>query len=104
MVTITFDDDSFTIMEYVPLGLNDKTSFYPLEKQTIHFHDNGYYKIDRKFLFQPPEFNRKMLFHIYNSNISLLNKLQKGHCVNRTRTERFGKLAFDFYDLLPQRI
>jgi hypothetical protein len=29
-------------------------------------------------LFQPPEFNRKMLFHIYNSNISLLNKLQKG--------------------------
>ena len=78
VVTITFDQDSFTIIEYVPLGLNDKTSFYPLEKQTLHFHDNGYYKIDREFLFQPPEFNRKMLFHIYNSNISLLNKLQKG--------------------------
>jgi hypothetical protein len=78
VVTITFDDDSFTILEYVPLGLNDKTSFYPLEKQTIHFHDNGYYKIEREFLFQPPEFNRKMLFHIYNSNISLLDKLQKG--------------------------
>jgi hypothetical protein len=78
VVTITFDEDSFTIIEYVPLGLNDKTSFYPLEKQTIHFHDNGYYKIDREILFQPPEFNRKMLFHIYNSNISLLNKLQKG--------------------------
>ncbi|TRX27924.1 ATP-binding protein [Flavobacterium franklandianum] len=78
VVTITFDDDSFTIIEYVPLGLNDKTSFYPLEKQTLHFQDNGYYKIDREFLFQPPEFNKKMLFHIYNSNISLLNKLQKG--------------------------
>jgi hypothetical protein len=78
VVTITFDEDSFTIIEYVPLGLNDKTSYYPLEKQTIHFHDNGYYKIDREILFQPPEFNRKMLFHIYNSNISLLNKLQKG--------------------------
>ncbi|TRX23840.1 ATP-binding protein [Flavobacterium franklandianum] len=78
VVTITFDDDSFTIIEYVPLGLNDKTSFYPLEKQTLHFQDNGYYKIDREFLFQPPEFNNKMLFHIYNSNISLLNKLQKG--------------------------
>lgn len=77
VVTITFNDDSFTIMEYVPLGLNDKTSYYPLEKQTIHFQDNGYYKIDREFLFQPPEFNRKMLFHIYNSNISLLSKLQK---------------------------
>ena len=78
VVTITYDEDSFTILEYVPLGLNDKTSYYPLEQQTIHFFDNGYYKIDRKILFQPPEFNRKMLFHIYNSNIALLTKLQKG--------------------------
>jgi hypothetical protein len=78
VVTIAFDEDSFTIIEYVPLGLNDITTFYPLEKQTLHFHDNGYYKIDREILFQPPVFNPKMLFHIYNSNISLLNKLQKG--------------------------
>lgn len=78
VVEITFDDDTFTIIEYVPLGLNDKTSYYPLEKQTIHFHDNGYYKIEREMLFQPPEFNKKMLFHIYNANIALLKKLQKG--------------------------
>lgn len=78
VVEITFDEDTFTIIEYVPLGLNDKTSYYPLEKQTIHFHDNGYYKIEREMLFQPPEFNKKMLFHIYNTNIALLKKLQKG--------------------------
>jgi hypothetical protein len=78
VVTIFYDDDSFTITEYVPLGLNDKTSYYPLEKQTIHFFDNGYYKIDREILFQPPEFNRKMLYHIYNSNLALLQKLEKG--------------------------
>ncbi|MFE3867689.1 ATP-binding protein [Flavobacterium sp. LS2P90] len=78
VVEIIYDEDTFTIIEYVPLGLNDKTSYYPLEKQTIHFHDNGYYKIEREMLFQPPEFNKKMLFHIYNSNITLLNKLQKG--------------------------
>jgi hypothetical protein len=78
VVTIFFDDDTFTITEYVPLGLNDKTSYYPLEEQTIHFFDNGYYKIDRKMLFQPPEFNKRMLFHIYNANIALLQKLQKG--------------------------
>ncbi|MBF6607144.1 MAG: ATP-binding protein [Flavobacterium sp.] len=76
-VTITYDNDSFTIIEYVPLGLNDKTSYYPLEKQTLHFFDNGYYKIDREMLFQPPEFNRRMLFHIYNSNLALLAKLNK---------------------------
>ncbi|MDI6048479.1 ATP-binding protein [Flavobacterium sp. XS2P24] len=78
VVEIVYNEDTFTIIEYVPLGLNDKTSYYPLEKQTIHFHDNGYYKIEREMLFQPPEFNKKMLFHIYNANITLLNKLQKG--------------------------
>ena len=82
VVTITYNEDTFTIIEYVPLGLNDKTSYYPLEQQTIHFFDNGYYKIDREILFQPPEFNRKMLFHIYNSNIALLAKLQKGHVLS----------------------
>jgi hypothetical protein len=29
VVAITYDEDSFTIIEYVPLGLNDKTSYYP---------------------------------------------------------------------------
>jgi len=77
-VTITFDDDTFTILEFVPLGLNDKTSYYPLEKQTIRFFENGYYKIEREMLFEPPEFNRKMLFHIYNSNLALIDKLHKG--------------------------
>jgi hypothetical protein len=76
VVTISYDDTTFTITEYVPLGLNDKTSYYPLEKQTLRFFDNGYYKIDREMLFEPPEFNKKVLFHVYNSNLSLLKKLQ----------------------------
>jgi hypothetical protein len=77
-VTITFDENTFTITEYVPLGLNDKTSYYPLEQQKISFFDNGYYKIETEMLFEPPQYNRKVLFHIYNSNLSLLTKLQKG--------------------------
>jgi hypothetical protein len=76
-VTIEFDEDSFTITEYIPLGLNDRTSYYPLEQQTIKFYENGYYKIDRTFLFEPPVYNRKMLFHIYNSTLTLLEKLHK---------------------------
>lgn len=78
VVTITFDEDTFTITEYVSLGLNDKTSYYPLEKQTLYFYENGYYKIENEMLFQPPEFSRKMLYHIYNSNLTLLGKLRKG--------------------------
>lgn len=76
-VTIEFDDKTFAITEYVPLGLNDRTSYYPLERQTLTFFDNGYYKIEIEFLFEPPQYNKKMMFHIYNSNVSLLNKLQK---------------------------
>jgi hypothetical protein len=82
VVTIVYDEDSFTITEYVPLGLNDKTSFYPLEKQTICFFENGYYKIDHEILFQPPQYNRKMLFHIYNSNMALITKLQQGQVLS----------------------
>jgi hypothetical protein len=77
-VLIDIDDNQFTITEYVSLGLNDKTSFYPLERVSIQFEENGYYKIDREMLFSPPEFNKKMLFHIYNSNLALLSKMRKG--------------------------
>lgn len=83
VVTISFDEDTFTIIEYVPLGLNDKTSYYPLEKVAIHFQENGYYKMDTEMLFQPPEFNRKMLYHIYNATLSLINKLQKGLALSK---------------------
>ena len=96
VVEIIFDEDTFTIIEYVPLGLNDKTSYYPLEKQTIHFHDNGYYKIEREILFKPPEFNKKMLFHIYNSNIALLNKLQKGLSISDREVKDLENLPSTF--------
>ena len=95
-VTITFDEHTFTILEYVPLGLNDKTSYYPLEKQTIRFFDNGYYKIEREMLFEPPEFNRKMLYHIYNSNLSLIDKLQKGILLSERENKDLQNLPSTF--------
>ena len=76
-VEIFYDENTFTITEYVPLGLNDKTSYYPLEQQKISFFDNGYYKIETEMLFEPPQYNRKVLFHIHNATLSLLSKLQK---------------------------
>jgi hypothetical protein len=95
-VTITYDDNSFTITEYVPLGLNDKTTYYPLEKQTIHFYDNGYYKIENEMLFQPPEFNKKMLYHIYNTNLSLVSKLQKGTSLSEREHKELENLPSAF--------
>lgn len=83
-VTINYDDTSFTITEHIALGINDKTSYYPLEEVTITFFDNGYYKMDTKMLFEPPQYNKKVLHHIYNATISLLKKLDSGN----TLTER----------------
>lgn len=76
-VTIDYTDSTFVITEYIPLGINDKTSFYPLEQLTITFFDNGYYKMETQMLFEPPQYNRKMLHHIYNSSVSLLKRLEK---------------------------
>lgn len=76
-VSIRYSEDTFSITEYITLGLNDKTSYYPLEEVSIHFQDNGYYKMESTLLFNPPQYNRKMMFHIYNANLTLLTKLEK---------------------------
>jgi len=76
-VTIDYTDSTFVITEYIPLGINDKTTFYPMEQLTITFFDNGYYKMETEMLFEPPQYNRKMLHHIYNSSLSLLKRLEK---------------------------
>ncbi|KGO91777.1 ATP-binding protein [Flavobacterium subsaxonicum] len=77
-VSIEYNDDTFSITEYVALGLNDKTSYYPLEQISIRFQENGNYKMESEMLFEPPQYNRKMMYHIYNANLALLSKLQKG--------------------------
>jgi len=77
-VTLDYTENSFIITEYIPLGLNDKTSYYSLEKVMLTFFDNGYYKMESEMLFEPPQYNKKMLHHIYNANKSLLDKIQKG--------------------------
>lgn len=82
-VSITFDDDSFKIVEYVSLGLQNSYKYYPLEETTIEFGNNANYHIDTKLLFEPPQFDKKVLHHIYNANNSILDKLKKGLLLTR---------------------
>uniref|UniRef100_UPI00404A8005 ATP-binding protein n=1 Tax=Flavobacterium sp. TaxID=239 RepID=UPI00404A8005 len=91
-VTIHFDDTTFTITEYVALGINDKTSYYALEKVMITFYDNGYYKIKNELLFEPPQYNKRMLFHIYNATVSILNKLKKEIVLNKREMDDIENL------------
>lgn len=76
-VSIEYTDDYFKITEYVHLGLNNQFQYYPLEEVTINFKENGFYNMETQLIFEPPKFNKKTLFHIYNSNNALLEKLQK---------------------------
>lgn len=96
VVEITFDEDSFTIIEYVPLDLNDKIEYYPLEEQTIHFQENGYYNISRKILFQPPSFDKKLLHHVCNNNISLLQKLENQRILTKSEQKDLENLPSSF--------
>jgi len=76
-ITITYDEHSFTTIEYVQLGLGKKQKYYPLEKVTITFEDNGTYQIQSELIFEAPQFEKKTLHHIYNSNNALLQKLEQ---------------------------
>ncbi len=77
-VAISFTDNSFKIIEYVRLGLNRSFKYYQLEQTVIHFEDNANYSIDARLIFKPPQFDKKTLYHIYNANNAILEKLEKG--------------------------
>lgn len=76
-ISISYNDDYFKIVEFVHLGLNEQFKYYPLEEVTILFKENGSYNMDSKLIFEPPQFNKKTLFHIYNANNAVLEKLKK---------------------------
>src|SRR5690554_2496583 len=76
-VLIHYTENDFQIREYVMLGLNNYNRRYPLEETTIHFRDNASYFIESKLLFEPPQFEKENLYHFYNHNNTLVEKLKK---------------------------
>jgi len=84
-VSISFDKDYFKIIEYVHLGLKNEYHNYPLEEVVIKFKDNASYELESTLLFEPPKFDRKTLYHIYNANNALISKLKNN--LELTRNE-----------------
>lgn len=76
-VEISYDTNSFTTTEYVKLGLKQQKRFYPLERVVITFRDNGTYRMNSTLIFEPPQYDKKMLYHIFNTNNTILEKLKK---------------------------
>ena len=82
-VTIEYNNDSFKTLEYVQLGLGKQQKYYPLEEVIITFLENGSYHINSELVFEPPEYDRKTLHHIYNTNNTIIQKLSKGIKLNK---------------------
>ncbi|WAC00900.1 ATP-binding protein [Lacinutrix neustonica] len=91
-VAIYFDQDTFKIIEYVSLGLQNNFKYYPLEETIIQFNENAHYTIDSTLVFQPPEFDKKVLHHIYNANNAILEKLKKGATLNLSEIQDLQNL------------
>lgn len=92
-VEIDVSEDSFTLIEYVRLGINNKYKYYPLERVSFVFDDQGSYRIDTAFLFVPPVFEKKLLHHLYNANNAILDKLSKGSPLNKREQDDLVNLA-----------
>ena len=82
-VSIAYDNNTFKIIEYVSLGLQNQNKYYQLEETIIHFEDNANYTIETTLLFEPPQFEKKQLHHINNANNAILEKLKKGLALNK---------------------
>lgn len=91
-VTITYNENSFTTMEYVRLGLGGTQRYYPLEELTITFQENGTYQIQTDLVFTPPLYDKKLLHHTYNSNNSILSKIKSGIGLNTNEEEDLNYL------------
>ncbi|WP_223032449.1 ATP-binding protein [Hanstruepera marina] len=81
-VSIDITQNSFKIVEFVNLGLQNAFKYYPLEETTIHFAENVNYNIETNLIFEPPQYDKKVLHHIFNANNTLLRKLKKGLQLN----------------------
>lgn len=82
-VEIEIGEDYFKILEYVQFGIENKWRYYPLEKVRIDFLPNMTYQINSEVVFDPPKFDKKSLFHFYNVNNTLLEKMKKGQKLNQ---------------------
>ena len=86
-VEIQVSDDSFSLLEYVYMGLGSK-KYYPLERLDITFNDNGSYTMNSELVFEPPRYETKDLFHVYNTNNTLIELMkQKTVLTRQQRTD-----------------
>lgn len=94
-VKIEISKKAFITTEYVPLYMNGAYEYFALEKNIIHFKDNGEYKLASEILFKPPVLEQKTVQQIFKNSNNLFQKLSK----NLLNNKELSKIKFlpDFY-------
>lgn len=95
VVTLFYDTESFVLTEYLNLGLNDGTSYYPFEEVRLNFYDNGSYALESKMLFEPPKYNENILEHIYRNSLKVIQKLKMGERLTNKEERVLSKLCYN---------
>ncbi|WP_458628420.1 DUF5929 domain-containing protein [Winogradskyella sp. PC D3.3] len=95
-VSISYTEDAFKIIEYVRLGLYKSYKYHKLEEKIIRFNDNANYSIESNLVFEPPQFDKKVLHHIYNTNNAILEKLKNQRELSQIETEDLKNLAASY--------
>jgi len=92
-VSISYDEETFTILEFVRLGMDERYKYYPLEEQKLYFKNNGTYTIETQLVFEPPQYDKKTLYHIFNNNNVIFYKLKRGIALNAGEFKDLQHLA-----------
>ncbi|TYP99786.1 putative DNA-binding protein [Tenacibaculum adriaticum] len=95
-VEIKFNEHSFIVIEYILLGIDKKETYYPLEKTIIHFKDNGKLDIIKEFLFEPPQYDKVIIQHIYENSNEIVRKIEKGISLSVTEHEDVFRLPTNY--------
>lgn len=95
VVTLYYDTESFVLTEYLNLGLNDGTSYYPFEEIQLTFYDNGSYAMESKMLFEAPKYNENILEHIYRNSLKVIQKLKTGERLTNKEERVLSKLCYN---------
>jgi hypothetical protein len=95
-VAISYTENAFKIIEYVRLGLYKSYKYYKLEEKIISFNDNANYTIEANLIFEPPQFDKKVLHHIYNTNNAIIEKLKNKRELSQNENEDLRNLAASY--------
>jgi hypothetical protein len=95
-VKIQINSQSFIITEYLYLQLKDVFDYYPLEKTILNFKENGKLDIANELLFEPPQFDKVALLHLFNSCNILLSKLKKKTVLTKKEVIELNELPTNY--------